>query len=134
MAMIDIEYRYSNRPLGTDQIRRTTVYEMECYIRDIVTEMQSADISVRFDTGFAVTGERNMVYINGRSVPDILDGLKIVIPEEDENNCGCEPRKPIKFERPIQDWKKEYIEDIPDMLMKNAISKIYSEMEANRIL
>ena len=134
MAMIDIEYRYSNKPLGTDQIRRTTVYQMECYIRDLVTEMQSADISVKFETGFAVEGENNMVFINGKRVPEILSDLKIVVPEEDENNCGCEPKKLIKFERPMQDWKKEYIEDIPDILMKNAISKIYSDMEANRIL
>ena len=134
MAMIDIEYRYSNRSLGTDQIRRTTVYQMECYIRDLVTEMQSAEISVKFETGFAVEGEKNMVYINGKSVPDILNNLKIVVPEDDEDNCGCEPKKLIKFERPTQDWKEKYIEDIPDVLMKNAISKVYADMEANRIL
>lgn len=133
MAMIDIEYRYSSKPLK-EGIRRTSNYQMESYMRDLVYEMQSADISVKFNTGFATEDEENNIYINGKKVSEILNGLKIVIPEPDEDTCGCNSPKPIKIERPALDWDEKCIEDIPDVLMKNAIAKIYAEMEANRIL
>jgi hypothetical protein len=134
MAMIDIEYRFSGKPIDNKDIRRHSTSDMESYLRDIVFEMQSADISVKFNTGFAVEDENNMVYINGKSVHEILDGLNIVIPEPDEDSCGCDGKKRIvKIERPQLDWDQRYIEDIPDVLMKNAIAKIYADMMSNRI-
>ena len=80
MAMLDIEYRFSDKPLENKDIRRKTTKDMEFYIRGLVFEMQSADISVKFSTGVPLEGERNMVYINGRTVPEILEGLDIKIP------------------------------------------------------
>lgn len=135
MAMLDIEYRFSNGPLP-EGIRRKSTKAMESYIRDLVFEMQSADISVKFETGFAIEGERNMVFINGRTVPEILDGLNIVIPDADESSCGCDSRQPVIAvdNKPTFRWNEECIEDIPDVLMKNAIAKVYADMESNRIL
>ena len=75
MAMLDIEYRFSDEPIDAEGIRRKTTKDMEFYIRGLVFEMQSADISVKFRTAVPAEGERNMVYINGKSVPDILEGL-----------------------------------------------------------
>ena len=134
MAMLDIEYRFSDRPLGSNDIRRKTTKDMEFYIRGLVFEMQSADISVKFSTGVPLEGERNMVYINGRSVPEILEGLDIKIPEPDEETCGCSSPKIVTIGGPNLKWNTEYIEDIPDILMKNAISKVYADMERNRIM
>lgn len=134
MAMLDIEYRFSDAPLADSGIRRKTTKDMEFYIRGLVFEMQSADISVKFRTSVPAEGERNMVYINGRSVPDILEGLDIKIPEPDEETCGCSSPKIVTIGGPNLEWNVNHIEDIPDILMKNAISKMYADMEKNRIM
>lgn len=134
MAMLDIEYRFSDRPIDAEGIRRKTTKDMEFYIRGLVFEMQSADISVKFRTAVPAEGERNMVYINGRPVPDILEGLDIKIPEPDEETCGCSSPKIVTIGGPNLQWNTDYIEDIPDILMKNAISKMYADMERNRIM
>jgi hypothetical protein len=45
----------------------------------------------------------------------------------------CDPQmrpKMIIFERPATDWDKNEIEDIPDVVMKNAVSKAYADMNA----
>ena len=135
MAMIDIEYRYSAEPTFEGR-RHKTVKDMEDYLRSLVLEMQMADISagfkaVRMDAG------RNDVIINGRTVESILDGLKIVPLEPDDDGCGCgtTDKKPlISIGRSENEWNKDCIEDISDVLMKNAIAKVYSEMESGRIL
>ncbi len=134
MAMLDIEYRFSDKPLDNAEIRRKTTKDMEFYIRGLVFEMQSADISVKFSTGVPLEGERNMVFINGKTVPEILDGLDIKIPEPDEETCGCSTPKDISIGGPNLKRNEDYIEDIPDILMKNAISKMYADMEKNRIM
>ena len=88
MAMIDIEYRYAKDQVpGGDfpgrEIRRKTVKEMEEYLRQLVFEMQDADISAKYIG--KETEDENQVYINGRKVNDILKGLEIKMldPEED---------------------------------------------------
>ena len=134
MAMIDIEYRFSDGPLDRQDLRNRTTKDMEFYIRGLVFEMQSADISVRFKTSVPAEGERNMVYINGRPVPEILEGLEIRMPEPDEGTCGCSSPKVINIGGPDLTWNTDYIEDIPDILMKNAISKVYADMDRNRIM
>ena len=128
MAMLDIEYRFSDGPVP-DSSRRKTVKEMEDYIRSLVLEMQMADISVGFKT--VRTEGPNDVLINGRHVADILNGLEIKMLEPDE---GCEAVGIIRIGRDEKDWNEDCIEDISDVLMKNAISKVYSEMEADRIM
>lgn len=133
MAMLDIEYRYSGKPLGNKDIRRKSIDEMNAYMMSLVVEMQLAKISVKYNTSVAID-EPNMVFINGRKVPDILKGLKIVIPEPDDDGCGCNgAKKPINIGRPEMEWDEKYIEDIPDVLMKNAIAKVYAEMNDNNI-
>lgn len=133
MAMLDIEYRFSNAPLDTTKTRRKSVQIMESYMRDLVFEMQSADISVKFTTAVIADTEKNMVYINGKSVPEILDGLEIKIPMPEEEECDCNKQTPIPIGKPTFTWNKEHIEDIPDVLMKNAIAKVYADMNKNRI-
>ena len=134
MAMLDIEYRFSDAPIEGTKIRHKTTKDMEFYIRGLIFEMQSADISVKFTTGVPAEGERNMVFINGRPVPDILNGLDIRIPEPDDETCGCNSPKIVTIGGPNLEWNEDIIEDIPDILMKNAISKVYADMERNRIM
>lgn len=129
--MINIEYRHSAEPRETSIIRRKTVEEMKNYLMGLVAEMLLADISAQYvDTAYE--GE-NTVVINGKDVHDILNGLQIRMLE---NEDACDSGRPslIKFERPVLDWKKEFIEDIPDVLMKNAISKAYADATKDRIM
>ncbi len=133
MAMLDIEYRYSDEP-NFEGSRRKSVKDMEGYIRSLVLEMQMADISAGFK--MVKTDGKNDVLINGRTVESILDGLNIVPLEPDDDGCGCgSEKKPlISIGRSDRDWNKDCIEDISDVLMKNAIAKVYSEMESGRIM
>ncbi|MGE4375506.1 MAG: hypothetical protein AB7D01_07370 [Methanoculleus sp.] len=131
MAMINIEYRHSAEPPEASIIRRKTVEEMKNYLMGLVAEMLVADISAQYvDTAYE--GE-NTVVINGKDIRDILNGLQIRMLDSED---ACDSGKPslIKFERPVLDWKKEFIEDIPDVLMKNAISKAYADATKNRIM
>ncbi|MDN5357569.1 MAG: hypothetical protein AB7D42_02385 [Candidatus Methanomethylophilaceae archaeon] len=131
MAMINIEYRHSAEPPEASIIRRKTIGEMKNYLMGLVAEMLLADISAQYiDTA---SDGRNAVVINGKDVHEILDGLQIKMLDSED---ACDTGKPslVKFERPVLDWKKEFIEDIPDVLMKNAISKAYADAYNNRIM
>ncbi|MDY0294075.1 MAG: hypothetical protein RBQ77_05880 [Candidatus Methanomethylophilaceae archaeon] len=128
MGHVDIEYRFSGRPIGNDDIRRKSTGAMEMYLKDLVGEMRSADIPASYVSSFAVEGEENMVFVNGARVPDILDGLRIVMAEsEDQAECGTDRPRMVSFGRPVLDWNRDHIEDVPDILMKNAISKAYAD-------
>jgi hypothetical protein len=131
MAMIDIEYRYSSDPVDDEMIRRTSIEEMSKYLKNLVYDMQMADISSKF-IGKEQEGP-NSLYINGRNIEEILDGLDIK-PLEVEDSCDHGKPNMITFNRPVQDWNRDVIEDIPDVLVKNAISKVYSDILKNRII
>ncbi len=133
MAMIDIEYRYSAEPLIIGEVRRQSNAEMEEYLRNLVFEMQMADISAKY-TGVKTDEDDNVLLINGKNVLDILNGLEIIPLEPDEDSCNCDKPKPISIGRPMIIWDKCIIEDIPDVMVKNAISKVYSDIQKNRIM
>lgn len=137
MAMLDIEYRYvKDRVPGGDfpgrEIRRDSVKKMEEYLRGLVYEMQEADINARYIG--KETEDENQVYINGMKVNDILRGLEIKMLDPEEDTCGCGGARPITIGRPMLEWDPRVIEDIPDVLMKNAISKVYCDIQKNRIM
>jgi len=48
MAMIDIEYRHTDKAIDDVTIRRTTAGKMSSYIQDLVYEMKSGDISCSY--------------------------------------------------------------------------------------
>ncbi len=131
MAMIDIEYRHTGRPTS-GEVRRADWEEMEKYLRGLVYEMQEADISSKYVGTESET--EDMLYINGKSVIDILKGLEIRTPMPDECECEYSGKKPIPIGRPALEWNPEFIEDIPDILVKNAISKTYADINRNRIM
>jgi len=127
MAQLNIVYSHSTEPSGSD-VRRKSVAEMEKYIEHLVMEMKFAGISVNFES---VAGEgKNFVSVNGKKVEEILDGLDIKKPEVDSDTSNS---KIIKFERSPEDWNEENVEDISDILMKNALSKSYADAEKLRI-
>jgi len=131
MAMIDIEYRHTNADIPDPTIRRTTTAAMKRYIQDLVFEMEMADISVKFTENIIDSGE-NTVIINGRTIPEIIDGLAIKHLEVEES-CDLGSGGRVTFGRPILDWKKQYVEDVPDTIMKNAIAKVYADELENKI-
>ncbi|AGI47617.1 hypothetical protein TALC_00618 [Thermoplasmatales archaeon BRNA1] len=129
MAQVDITYVHSKEPecLPGKELRHKSVQEMNDYIEHLVFEMKFAGISVKYES--KETDGKNDVIINGKTVAQILDGLEIKTPEvDDEPNS-----KVIRFERDPKNWDGECIEDISDLLMKNAISKAYADSEKLRI-
>lgn len=132
MAMINIEYIHtSDEEIKDSGIRRPTVAQMKQYIRDLLFEMQMGDISCKFIETVLEEGP-NDVLINGMTIPKIIDGLQIKMLEM-EDSCDSGTPRIIEMGRPTLDWKKEYIEDIPDTIMKNAIAKVYADMNKNNI-
>jgi len=99
---------------------------MRYYLEGLVDEMRSADINAEYIDSVAVDDDVNSIWINGREISSILDGLEIRMLEEDDCDPGMRPQL-VRFERPATDWMKDEIEDIPDVLMKNAISKAYAD-------
>jgi hypothetical protein len=127
MGKIVIEYRYA----ANEKIpgRRNTS-EMRHYLEDLVYEMRSAGIDTEYVDSVASKGDINCVRINGRDIMSILDGLEIKMLEADD----CDPKmrpKMVIFERPVMDWDRNYVEDIPDTMMKNAVSKAYADSNKN---
>lgn len=134
MAMIDIEYRHSKEPpKNAGEVRRASIKIMQEYLNDLVCELQMSDISSKLIN--SPCNVPNMVYINGRSVPSILETVDVkLIDTHGDSSCDLGRSALIKFERPTLDWNKDIIEDIPDILMKNAIAKVFAEINDNRIL
>ncbi len=130
MAMIDIEYRHPESDPDDPTIRRRTNAVMSQYIRDLIFEMQMADISCSFKE--TVTEDVRDVRINGRTIPEIIEGLQIKMLEE-EDSCDLGSTRMVKFGRPTLDWKREWVEDVPDTIMKNAIAKVFADENKNRI-
>ncbi len=131
MTMINIEYRYSSEPPESEELRRKSNKEMTEYLAGLVADMMISDIPAKLRE--AETDGKNTVLINGEDVHDILNGLEIRMLDS-EDSCDYGRPNLIKFDRPVLDWKKEYVEDIPDVLMKNAISKIYADCYKDRIM
>ncbi|MCL2032732.1 MAG: hypothetical protein FWH45_01070 [Methanomassiliicoccaceae archaeon] len=131
MAMIDIEYRHSSEPPEDENLRRWSIEEMSDYLRGLVSEMLLSDISSKF---ISTEGEGpNTLFINGKNITDILSGLDIKMLDSEES-CDQGKVNIVSFGRPTLDWNKDVIEDIPDVLVKNAISKAYADVVKDRIL
>lgn len=130
MAMINIEYMHPEEDPSDPTIRRRTNAVMAQYIRDLIFEMQMGDISCAFKE--TVTDGARDVRINGRAIPEIIDGLQIKMLEAEES-CDLGSTTMIKFGRPTLDWKREWVEDVPDTIMKNAIAKVFADENKNQI-
>lgn len=93
--------------------------------------MKSVGIDMKFQLTTIGEGTPNDILINGQSISKILDGLKIV----QEGGCSdcagscnetsCGTNKEAK--RGELDWNNSVIEDIPEALLKNAISKVIAD-------
>lgn len=127
MALVNIVYVHSAEPVGPE-IRRPSIQAMVDYMEHLALEMKMADVSTDFQS-VDKPGAKNDVIVNGRPVADILEGLQILKPEIDSESAT----KMVTFERSPDDWHREIIEDIPDLLMKNALSKAYADADKLRI-
>ena len=123
MALVDIVYIHSAEPTGKE-IRRTSIKAMEEYMDHLVFEMKLAGVGTSFVSKHQ-DGAKNDVIVNGKTVAQILDGLEIRKPEVDSED------RPVKVI--ADDWNTDVIEDIPDLLMKNALSKAFAEADSLRI-
>ena len=122
MAKIVIEYRYVSFEKKNG---RRNSSEMRYYLEGLTDDMRSAGIDAEYIDSVALGNDVNKVTVNGTDVMRILDGLEIRM--LDDEDCDIHTKhKIIRLERPASDWNRNEIEDIPDILMKNAISKMYS--------
>jgi hypothetical protein len=131
MAEVNIVYHHSADPVAPagKTLRRGTVKEMDEYLNRLVVEMKFAGVSTKYES---VEQEGpNDVVINGRRVAEILDGLEIRRPEVDDDTARSQVI--VVAERSPDDWDTGIIEDISDILMKNALSKAYADAEKLRI-
>lgn len=131
MVMISIEYRHTAKELEDPTIRRRTTGHMVAYIKELMFDMQMGDIPSKFTETIIEEGP-NTVLINGREIPEIIDGLQIKMLEV-EDSCDLGAGGKVTFGRPTLDWKKDIIEDIPDTIMKNAIAKVFADENKNEI-
>ena len=127
MVRIDIEYRHTDAPINDPVVRRRSSAAMVSYIKDLMFDLEMEDIPCTFNETVIENGP-SCVLINGETVEKIISGLEIKYLESDDD-----PDQPgrVTFGRPTLEWKKEYAEDIPDTLMKNAIAKVYADAVKN---
>ncbi len=136
--MLDIEYRrkYSlDRPFEES---RRDVYDFSEYLGSLVGEVKYAGVSIRLrETELPDDSEEsNEVLINGRAVAEVLEGLDLVIPSSKDcgtcsGACGSGGCGVDEEERDPLDWNRCIIEDIPDIVLKNAISKALADARDN---
>ncbi|MCH3978117.1 MAG: hypothetical protein LKJ94_01625 [Candidatus Methanomethylophilus sp.] len=132
MALVNIVYHHSGDPKAPEgkDIRRKSVKEMDEYMNRLVVEMKFAGVSTKYES---VEQEGpNDIVINGRRVEDILDGLEIRRPEVNDEN-SVRSQVIVVTERSPDEWNTGIIEDISDILMKNALSKAYADADKLRI-
>lgn len=131
MAMIEIEYLHPPEDPDDPTIRRRTNASMDKYIRDLIFEMQMGDISCSYKEKVTEDGTRT-VLINGKTIEQAIEGLQIKMLEDDDS-CDHGKVKLVGFGRPTLDWKKQWVEDVPDTIMKNAIAKVFADENKNKI-
>jgi hypothetical protein len=129
--MIAIEYRHTEQEIDNPTIRRRSTKAMVAYIKDLMFDMQMGDIPSKFTETIIEEGP-NTVLINGRTIPVIIEGLEIKMLEV-EDSCDLGTGGKVVFGRPTLDWDKNYIEDVPDTIMKNAIAKVFADENKNSI-
>ncbi|MBE6526199.1 MAG: hypothetical protein E7Z63_00300 [Thermoplasmata archaeon] len=128
MAMLDVVYIHAKDPEYPES-RRKTVGEMEEYVKGLVYELKFNGISTDFKS---VEGDHNDVTINGKSLKDIIRDLgdDIRIPEVGEGETS--PVVSIGSRDP-KSWNIDCVEDISDLLMKNAFSISYAEARKEKL-
>lgn len=129
--LINIEYRHTDAKLNDPTIRRLTTAAMTEYIRGLVFEMEMADIPVKFRENIVSEGP-NTVLINGRTIEQIIEGLEIKLLDV-EDSCDMGRGGLVSFGRPTLDWNRDYVEDVPDTIMKNALAKVFADENKNSI-
>ncbi|MBO4798598.1 MAG: hypothetical protein J5494_07530, partial [Candidatus Methanomethylophilaceae archaeon] len=72
----------------------------------------------------------NTVLINGKTIPEIIEGLKIKYLDA-ADSCDMGNSGVVGFGRPVLDWDRNYVEDVPDTIMKNAIAKVFADCNKN---
>ncbi len=135
--MLDIEYRRKSVLDHPFEASRRDVYDFSEYLNTLVDQVRFSGINIKLREIDIPEGseDRNDVVINGRSVAEILEGLDLVLPGSKScGNCsgacgtsdGCGGG-----ERDDLEWNEDIIEDIPDIIFKNAVSKALADSREN---
>lgn len=128
---IIVEYRNKGRLDHPFSLSRRDVSGLTRELKILAGQVKSAGIDMEFKITSIAENEPNDILINGKSISKILDGLNIVL-EGGCSNCSvsCDESSCAsaeKAERAELDWNRTVMEDIPEALLKNALSKAIAD-------
>jgi hypothetical protein len=126
VGKIVIEYRYA---ASKEKRGRRNTSEMRYYLETLVDEMSSVGMDAEYVDSIAVDGEVNSVTVNGTdiiSIAEDIDLMMIMLGAYDPDP-NMHQMTDI-FGKQVMDWNREYVEDIPEILMNSAVSKVCSKM------
>lgn len=134
--MLDLEYRKKSSLDYPYEESRRDVYDFSEYLNELVKEVRFSGINIKLREIELPDGseERNTLIINGRTVYEILSGLDLVLPGSKScGNCSgaCGTGSCGTDEREELDWNEDIVEDIPEIILKNAISKALADSRPN---
>jgi len=128
---ITVEYRNKGRLDHPFTLSRRDVSGLAQELKVLVGQVKSVGIDMEFQLTTVGDDQPNDILINGQSISKILDGLNIV--QEggcsdcagscNETSCGTVS----DAKRGELDWNNDVVEDIPEALLKNAISKVIAD-------
>ncbi len=127
---IMLEYLHKGRIDQPFELSRRDVPAMARLLKTLVGQARIAGIDMLYREADVREDEPNTLLIGGRDLSEILEGLDIVL-ESDCSTCsancsstGCEV---AGAGRGDLDWNRRVLEDVPEIVLKNAISKVISE-------
>ena len=127
---ITVEYRHKGRLDQPFSLSRRDVPSFSKELKVLVGQVRSVGIDMLFKESRFDGDEPNALIIGGRSIDDVLEGLNIVR-EGGCSTCSANCSEPTcetaKEERDEMDWNRRVLEDIPEVLLKNAISKVIAD-------
>lgn len=127
---ITVEYRHKGRLDQPFSLSRRDVPGFSKELKVLVGQVRSVGIDMLFKESRFDGDEPNALIIGGRSIDDVLEGLNIVR-EGGCSTCSANCSEPTcetaKEERDEMDWNRRVLEDIPEVLLKNAISKVIAD-------
>lgn len=127
---ITVEYRHKGRLDQPFSLSRRDVPGFSKELKVLVGQVRSVGIDMLFKESRFDGDEPNALIIGGRSIDDVLEGLNIVR-EGGCSTCSANCNEPTcetaKEERDEMDWNRRVLEDIPEVLLKNAISKVIAD-------
>lgn len=127
---IILEYRNKGRLDHPFSLSRKDVSGLTKELKILVGQVKSVGIDMEFKVTAIGEDEPNDILINGKPIAKILQGLNIVHEGGCSDCSACNESSCAtanESKRDELDWNRSVVEDIPEALLKNAISKVIAD-------